>query len=66
MELAPNDVAFAVLIADVLTISVLALRGIAMAPLPLSIIAGELVAAIAFGLTLDVIKIPTFARLRLA
>jgi hypothetical protein len=34
-----------------------------MAPLPLSVVAGELAAAIAFGLVLDGVKIPVFARL---
>jgi len=50
-------------IADVLIIATLAVCGIAMAPLPLAIIASELVAAIVFGLLMDVVKIPLFARL---
>jgi hypothetical protein len=37
-----------------------------MAPLPLADIACVLAAAIAFGAVLDVIKIPVFARLRIA
>jgi H+-transporting ATPase len=37
--------------------------GIAMAPLSVAIIAGEVAAAIAFGVVLDVVKIPVFARL---
>jgi H+-transporting ATPase len=45
-------------VADVLIISTLAICGIAMAPLPFVIIACEFVAAIAFGLVLDVVKIP--------
>ena len=49
--------------ADLLIISTLAIGGIAMAPLPLSVVAGELAAAIAFGLVLDGVKIPVFARL---
>jgi H+-transporting ATPase len=49
--------------ADVLIISTLAVRGIAMAPLPLSVIACEFVGALIFGLLLDSIKIPVFARL---
>ena len=52
--------------ADLLIISTLAIRGIAMAPLPLSVVAGELAAAVAFGLVLDGVKIPVFARLKLA
>jgi H+-transporting ATPase len=51
---------------DLLIISAMALRGIAMTPLPLTILAGELGAAIIFGLILDAIKIPIFARLQIA
>jgi H+-transporting ATPase len=50
-------------VADVLIISTLAALGIAMAPLPITVIACEFAAAIAFGLVLDVAKIPIFARL---
>jgi H+-transporting ATPase len=53
-------------VADVLIISTLAVLGIAMAPLTLAVIAGEFAAAIAFGLVLDVVKIPVFARLKIA
>ncbi len=49
--------------ADVLIISALAAFGIAMAPLPVDIIACEFAAAIIFGAILDVVKIPVFARL---
>jgi H+-transporting ATPase len=49
--------------ADLLIISTLALRGIAMAPLPLSVITCEFAGALVFGLVLDSIKIPVFARL---
>lgn len=52
--------------ADLLIISVLALRGIAMAPLPLTILASELGAAVVFGFVLDAVKIPIFARLHIA
>jgi hypothetical protein len=41
----------------------LAVRGIAMVPLPLSVIACEFAGALVFGLVLDSIKIPVFARL---
>jgi H+-transporting ATPase len=44
-------------------ISTLAIRGIAMAPLPVSVLVCEFGAAIAFGLILDGVKIPVFARL---
>ncbi len=50
-------------VADVLIISTLAVRGIAMAPLPVSVVACEFVAAIVFWLVLDAVKIPVFARL---
>jgi H+-transporting ATPase len=53
-------------VADILIISALATFGIAMAPLPVAIIACEFAAAIAFGAVLDVIKIPVFARLRIS
>jgi H+-transporting ATPase len=53
-------------VADVLIISTLAVYGIAMAPLSLAVVACEFTAAIAFGVVLDVIKIPLFARLRIS
>jgi H+-transporting ATPase len=53
-------------IGDILIITVLASRGIAMAPLPLSTLACEFAAAIVFGLILDGVKIPVFARLGIA
>jgi H+-transporting ATPase len=52
--------------ADVLIISTLAICGIAMTPLALWVVACEFAAAIAFGLFLDVVKIPVFARLRIS
>ena len=53
-------------VADVLIISMMAIRGIAMAPLAIWVVACEFAAAIAFGLVLDVVKIPVFARLRIS
>jgi H+-transporting ATPase len=50
-------------VADLLIISTLAVCGIAMTPLPISVVAGEFAAAVAFGLILDGVKIPVFARL---
>src|SRR5579863_5860359 len=50
-------------VVDILIISTLALRGIAMAPLPVSVLAVEFAAAIGFWLILDGVKIPVFARL---
>jgi len=53
-------------VADVLIITTLAVLGIAMAPLPIAVVACEFAAAIAFGVVLDVVKIPVLARLRIA
>jgi H+-transporting ATPase len=53
-------------VADILIISTLAALGIAMAPLPIAVIASELEAVIAFGAILDVVKIPIFARVRIS
>ncbi len=50
-------------VADILIISTLAIRGIAMAPLPASVLAFEFGAAIIFGSIVDGVKIPVFARL---
>jgi len=50
-------------VTDLLIISTLAIGGIAMAPLPVSVVAAEFVAAVIFGLVLDGVKIPVFARL---
>jgi H+-transporting ATPase len=52
--------------ADILIISALAILGIAMAPLPIATIACEFSAAVAFGVLLDFVKIPVFARLRIS
>jgi H+-transporting ATPase len=51
--------------ADILIISAMAVRGIAMTPLPITIVAYEFAAAIVFGVVLDVVKIPVFARLHI-
>jgi H+-transporting ATPase len=53
-------------VADILIISTLALRGVAMAPLPVAIIASEFGAAVVFGVVMDLVKIPVFARLRIS
>ncbi len=53
-------------IADILIISTLATFGVAMAPLPIPVIAWEFAAAIVFGAVLDMVKIPIFARLHIA
>jgi H+-transporting ATPase len=53
-------------VADLLIISTLAIGGIAMAPLPVAVVAGEFAAAVVFGLVLDGVKIPVFAYLRIS
>jgi len=50
-------------IADILIISTLATLGVAMASIPVSVVACEFAAAIAFFSILDVVKIPVFSRL---
>jgi hypothetical protein len=37
-----------------------------MAPLPVAIIASEFGAAVVFGVVMDLVKIPVFARLRIS
>ncbi len=48
---------------DLLIASMLAIFGIAMAPVPAVIVGGALVAAIAFAFVLDFVKVPVFKRL---
>jgi H+-transporting ATPase len=52
-------------IADLLIITTLATRGIAMASIPMAFVACEFAGAIALFLILDTVKICTFARLGL-
>jgi H+-transporting ATPase len=52
-------------IADILIITTLATCGIAMSPLPLAVIGCEFAAALIFGFTLNLIKIPIFAHLNI-
>ena len=52
--------------ADIAIISTLALRGIAMAPLPFPVLAAEFGASLLFGLTLIGVKLPVFARLEIS
>ena len=50
-------------VADFLIASILAVGGIAMAPLPTAMVAGTFAAAVALTFVLDVVKVPVFARL---
>jgi H+-transporting ATPase len=53
-------------ICDVLIISTLVTRGIAMTPLPVFVVGGILVAAAIFAVILDFAKVPVFNRLKIA
>jgi H+-transporting ATPase len=52
-------------VADILIAAVLAVGGIAMAPLPAVLVAAALAAAMAFAIALDFVKVPLFRRLRI-
>jgi H+-transporting ATPase len=52
--------------ADILIASILAVGGIAMTSLPILVVAGTLAAAAIFAFVLDMVKVPVFARLRIA
>jgi H+-transporting ATPase len=52
-------------VADILIASTLAVGGFAMTPLPAWVVAGTLVAAAAFAIILDFVKVPVFRRLRI-
>ena len=53
-------------VCDVLIISTLATRGIAMTPVPLFVVGGTLGAAAVFAFILDFVKVPVFNRLSIA
>jgi H+-transporting ATPase len=53
-------------IGDILIISALATRGIAMRPLPIAIVASTLLAAVLFAFLLDLIKVSVFRRFQIA
>ncbi|WP_219320518.1 HAD-IC family P-type ATPase [Methylovirgula sp. HY1] len=53
-------------VVDILIASTLAIGGLAMAPLPIAVVATTLAAAIAFAVILDLVKLPTFSRLKIA
>jgi H+-transporting ATPase len=53
-------------VADVLIITTLAVRGIAMAHVPLPVIACEFAGAVVFGAVVAAVKLPVFARLQLS
>ena len=51
-------------VVDLRIASTLAVGGFAMTPLPVWVVAGTLVAAAAFAIILDFVKVPVFRRLR--
>jgi H+-transporting ATPase len=53
-------------VADLLIASTMASLGIAMTPLPLFILGGTLLGAVAFAFIADIAKVPVFKRLRIA
>ena len=53
-------------VCDILIISTLVTRGIAMAPLPLFVVGGTLGAAAVFAFLVDFAKVPLFKRLSIA
>jgi H+-transporting ATPase len=53
-------------VVDLLIASTLAIYGIAMSPLPLSVVVGTLLAAAVFACIVDLAKVPVFASLRIA
>jgi H+-transporting ATPase len=53
-------------VADVAIASTLAIGGMAMTPLPATAVAATLAAAVVFAFALDAVKVPVFARLRIA
>jgi len=50
-------------VADLLIASTLAVKGIAMTPLPVWVVGGTLAAAAVFAIILDFVKVPVFRRL---
>ena len=53
-------------VADIAIALILAIDGIAMMPLPALLVAGTLAASAVFAFVLDFVKVPVFARLRIA
>jgi H+-transporting ATPase len=53
-------------VADILIASTLAIAGIAMAPLPVAVVAGTLATTIVFTVLLELVKVPVFRRCKIA
>jgi H+-transporting ATPase len=61
----PGSLVIVATVADILIISVLATRGIAMHSLPISIIGGTLLGAASFAFLFDFVKVPVFRQLQI-
>jgi H+-transporting ATPase len=61
----PSNWLMASSVADILIASVLAISGIAMAPLPVLVVVGTFLSAAVFAFVLDLVKVPVFARLKI-
>jgi H+-transporting ATPase len=61
----PSSWLIASSVADTSIACILAVAGIAMAPLPLLVVAGALGGAVVFALLMDLVKVPLFRRLSL-
>jgi len=62
----PSNWVLASSLGDLLIASTLAVAGIAMKPLPVWVVAGTLIAAAAFAILLDQVKVPLYRRLGIA
>jgi len=65
-ESRPGTWVFVASVGDILIISALAIRGIAMQPLPGEVVASVLLAALLFAFLLDLVKVPVLRRLQIA
>ena len=61
----PSNWLVASSITDLMIASALAVGGIAMTPLPASLVASTLAASVVFALILDLVKVPIFGRLKI-
>ena len=65
-ESRPGTWVFVASVGDILIISALAIRGIAMQSLPGEVVASVLLAALLFAFLLDLVKVPVLRRLQIA
>jgi H+-transporting ATPase len=62
----PSMLVVVATVCDILIISTLVTRGIAMSPLPILVVAGTFAAATVFAFVLDFAKVPLFNLLKIA